>query len=235
MKKKQVKKYATLTTASVMTMQLTACNTTTSVSHEVVEEEINVVDELNEQIIEQPIDEVVEDEYLASVYDSEFAGACDDWDEQDDGSYECIDENSDYYSEHFFEGVMFASLAAMAGSTIYKTYNSKNGINKKPMKVTDLTNSNSGGGTSSSYSNSGSSSVKEKTPTVKPNTNTNSTSSTSTTKNSTNNSNSSYSTSSSSNNSYTNSSTNSSSSSSYSSGKSGFSSGGTSRGGSSSS
>lgn len=217
MKKKQVKKYAALTTASVMTMQLAACNTTSSVSHEIIEEEIDVVDELNEEIIEQPVNEVseIEDDYLATVYDSEFADACGDWDEMDDGSYECIDEDSDYYSEHFFEGVMFASLAAMAGSTIYKTYNSKNGTNKKQLKVTDLTNSNSGGGTSGGYSSSGSSSIKEKVPAVKSNTNTNSTSNNS--------------------NSYSNSGTNSSSSSSYSSGKSGFSSGGTSRGGSSSS
>ncbi|UNT54417.1 MULTISPECIES: hypothetical protein [Lysinibacillus] len=216
---KQIKKYMAVTTASLMAVQLAACgNSETQTTEEYPLATSNHVTEDQNQAI-------TSDE-IESVYNSEIADACDEWQEGDDGSFECIDENSPYYAQHFFNGLMYATAGAMIGSAIYKSRNLKNG--------TDRHEQSNGGG--SAVPRSSTNAKDESKPT---NGITNSTqnkasstsgSSTPSGSNSYSSGQRSYSTDSSSksSNSYSN-------SSSSSTGKSGFGSGGASRGGSSSS
>lgn len=211
---KQIKKYMAVTTASLMAVQLAACgNSETQTAEEYPLTTSNQVTEDQNQAI-------TGDE-IESVYKSEMADACDEWQEGDDGSFECIDENSPYYAQHFFNGLMYATAGAMIGSAIYKSRNLKNG--------TDLDEQSNGG--RSAVPRSSSSAKDESKPTNGiTNSTQNKASSTSSGSNSYSSGQRSYSTDSSSksSNSYSN-------SSSSSTGKSGFGSGGASRGGSSSS
>lgn len=239
---KQLKKYMAVTTASFMVMQLAACG---NAETEVVKESapVNTTDTAENNT------QTTSDGELLNVHNSDMADACEDWQESDDGSYECLDENSPYYAQHFFNGLMYATAGAMIGSAIYKSRNLKNGTER------DNHSSGAAGSTTTNKSNStntkngittgGSSSTSSGTSTSGSSSNVNSSTS--------NNTNSNASTSSGSNTnssntnsyssgqrSYSNGSSSSSNGSSYNSsssnaGKSGFGSGGASRGGSSSS
>ena len=251
-----------VTTASFMVMQLAACGNATEENAEIVHEIPNNTDktvvettyeneeETTEEIYEVPDDMTPEEyanaivgEQLEDVSESDMANACEEWQEDEDGSYECLDEDSPYYSQHFFNGLMFATAGAMIGSSLYKSHNLKNGTEKERIrssaivsptntrdKANDQNNTTSGGG--GSYSG-GSKTNTNGTVTNGSNGNTsgNTSSISNTTSSGTNSSNSnSYTNGANPNN--TNSYTNGTSSSS---GKSGFGSGGGSRGGSSSS
>ncbi|MEK4424612.1 hypothetical protein [Solibacillus sp. FSL K6-1523] len=87
------------------------------------------------------------DEELVHIEESEYYGDCGAWQESDDGSSECIDENSPLYSQHFFNGLMFASLGALAASGMYKSMNKRDGENRSAVS------SGGGGGYSSSNTN----------------------------------------------------------------------------------
>ncbi|MGE7983721.1 hypothetical protein [Solibacillus sp. NPDC093137] len=173
--------------------------------------------------IETVPDTMTEEEYadmkleeeLANVEDSEFFNTCDKWEEDDDGSVECLDENSEYYAQHFFNGLMFATVGAMVGNSMYKSMNKRDGELRQSIINNAVVSPNN----KSSKSNANSSKTTNSSGNVKSSSNNNSSNNSST------------------NNSYSNSNTNSysNSSNSYSSGKSGFSSGGASRGGSASS
>ncbi|MGR6903547.1 hypothetical protein [Lysinibacillus sp. BSL11] len=211
---KQIKKYMAVTTASLMAVQLAACgNSETQTAEEYPLTTSNQVTEDQNQAI-------TGDE-IESVYNSEMADACDEWQEGDDGSFECIDENSPYYAQHFFNGLMYATAGAMIGSAIYKSRNLKNG--------TDRDEQSNGGGSAVPRSSSNAKDESKPTNGIT-NSTQNKASSTSSGSNSYSSGQRSYSTDSSSksSNSYSN-------SSSSSTGKSGFGSGGASRGGSSSS
>ena len=107
-----------VTTASLMAVQLAACGNS----------ETQTVEEYplttSNQVTEDQNQAITSDE-IESVYNSEMAEACDEWQEGDDGSFECIDENSPYYAQHFFNGLMYATAGAMIGSAIYKSRNLK--------------------------------------------------------------------------------------------------------------
>lgn len=92
-------------------------------------------------------DETNNDEELVHIEESEYYGDCGAWQESDDGSSECIDENSPLYSQHFFNGLMFASLGALAASGMYKSMNKRDGENRSAVS------SGGGGGYSSSNTN----------------------------------------------------------------------------------
>ncbi|WP_320939642.1 hypothetical protein [Lysinibacillus capsici] len=216
---KQIKKYMAVTTASLMAVQLAACgNSETQTAEEYPLTTSN-------QITEDQNQANTSDE-IESVYNSEMADACDEWQEGDDGSFECIDENSPYYAQHFFNGLMYATAGAMIGSAIYKSRNLKNG--------TDRDEQSNGGGSAVPRS---SSSAKDESKHTNGITNSTQNKASSTSGSSTSSGSNSYSSgqrtystdsSSKSSDSYSN-------SSSSSTGKSGFGSGGASRGGSSSS
>ncbi len=217
---KQMKKYMAVTTASFMAVQLAACGNSETQTVEEYPTTTSTTNTLSEEQTQATNDELV------SVYNSEMADACDEWQEGDDGSYKCIDEDSPYYSQHFFNGLMYATAGAMIGSAIYKSRNLKNG--------TDRDEQSGGGGSTvprttqnakeESKTNGLMNSTQQKAGTT-------SGSSTPSSSNSYSSGQRSYSTDSpsKSSNSYSN------SSSSSSTGKSGFGSGGASRGGSSSS
>ncbi|KMY29752.1 hypothetical protein ACZ11_21965 [Lysinibacillus xylanilyticus] len=228
---KQMKNYIAVTTASFMAMQLAACgNTETRTVEESPATTNNVTQENNTTSAGDD---------LQSVYDSDMANACDEWKENDDGSFECLDEHSPHYAHHFFNGLMYATTGAMLGSAIYKSRNLRNG--------TDRDDKNGGSAVPrTTHSNTTNSNGITTNDTQNPSGTTSSSSNNSTTNSSnTNNSNSntdgtkSYSSGKRSYSNSSGSSTNSSSSysnhSSSSTGKSGFGSGGASRGGSSSS
>ncbi|MGE7914433.1 hypothetical protein [Lysinibacillus xylanilyticus] len=235
---KQMKKYIAVTTASLMAMQLAACGNTET---QTVEESSTTSANSNNFTEENKTITAGED--LQSVYDSDMANACDEWKENDDGSFECLDENSPQYAHHFFNGLMYASAGAMIGSAIYKSRNLKNGTDRKGKsrgstapRTSENKNTKSNGittngsqktsGTTSGSSNSSNSSNSSKSSTTNSsNSNTSGSKSYSSGKRS-------YSNSSGSSSNNTNSYSNHSSSST---GKSGFGSGGASRGGSSSS
>ncbi|OEC02063.1 hypothetical protein GY31_11965 [Lysinibacillus sphaericus] len=239
---KQLKKYMAVTTASFMVMQLAACG---NAETEVVKESdpVNTTD-----TVENNSQTTNEDELL-DVHNSEMADACDEWQESDDGSYECLDENSPYYAQHFFNGLMYATAGAMIGSAIYKSRNLKNGTERDnhsggaagstTTNKSNATNSKNGITTGGSSSTSSGTSTSGSSSNVNSSTsnNTNSNASTSSGSNTNSTNTNSYS---SGQRSYSNGSSSSSSGSSYNSsssnaGKSGFGSGGASRGGSSSS
>lgn len=85
---KQIKKYMAVTTASFMAVQLAACGNSET---KIVEENPTTTSATNPSSEEQT--QATSDE-LINVYNSEMADACDEWQEGDDGSYECIDEDS---------------------------------------------------------------------------------------------------------------------------------------------
>lgn len=114
---KQMKKYMAVTTASFMAVQLAACGNSETQTVEEYPTTTSTTNTLSEEQTQATNDELV------SVYNSEMADACDEWQEGDDGSYECIDEDSPYYSQHFFNGLMYATAGAMIGSAIYKSRN----------------------------------------------------------------------------------------------------------------
>lgn len=256
---KQLKKYMAVTTASFMVMQLAACGSATEEGIEDVNsmssnEENTSADLEIEEIYEVPDDMTPEEyanavmsEQLVDVSDSDLANACGEWVEDEDGSYECLDEDSPYYTQHFFNGLMFATAGAMIGSTMYKSHNRKNGTEKQRIMNSAIvspnntrnkdneTNGSSGGGGSytggsKATTNSNATNEANTTNSSKANPNSSNINSSTNTNGTTSNSSNSYSSSSNSNssNSYSN-------NPSSSSGKSGFGSGGGSRGGSSSS
>ena len=195
------KKVATVTTVSAMTLQLTACGTEQAVFEETAEEIVQT-DTSYDETTSEPNSE----ENLQAIEDSEFYEACEEWAEHEDGSYTCEDQASSYHGQHFFGGLMYATMGAMLASSYYKS---------KARKQEQPTGSGGGGGygggSRSSSSTNGATTTPPSTTNEKPSLNkTDSTQNTNTNKPS-------------------NGTTN------YSSGKSGFSSGGASRGGSSSS
>lgn len=70
---------------------------------------------------------------LIGVSDSEYSDSCNEWSEAEDGSAECIDEDSPYYAQHFFNGIMFASLAAMAGNAMYQSKKKSDIAGRQPV------------------------------------------------------------------------------------------------------
>ncbi|MFJ8458675.1 hypothetical protein ACIQ57_06040 [Lysinibacillus xylanilyticus] len=233
----QMKKYIAVTTASIMAMQLAACGNTETQTVE----ESSTTSANSHNFTEQNYTTTAGED-LQSVYDSDMANACDEWEESDDGSFECLDENSPHYAQHFFNGLMYASAGAMIGSAIYKSRNLKNGTNRKDesqgsaapgttkSNTSESKNTKSNGITTNgsqktSGTTSGSSNSSNSSTTNSSNSNTSGSKSYSSGKRS-------YSNSSGSSTNSTNSYSNHSSSST---GKSGFGSGGASRGGSSSS
>ncbi|WP_285395720.1 hypothetical protein [Lysinibacillus sp. fls2-241-R2A-57] len=233
---KQMKKYIAVTTASLMAMQLAACGNSET---QTVEESSTTSANSNNFTEENNTTTAGGD--LQSVYNSDMANACDEWKENDDGSFECLDENSPHYAHHFFNGLMYASAGAMIGSAIYKSRNLKNGTDRKDKSRGSVAPSMTKSNTSESKntkSNGITTNGSQKTSGT-----TSGSSNSSTTNSSNSNSNTSGSKSySSGKRSYSNSSgTSSNSTNSYSNhsssstGKSGFGSGGASRGGSSSS
>lgn len=247
MNKEQLKKYSAITTASFMTLQLAACGAPVSAPP------TPKVEDTSKTVPTNPGDEsgnsdsttsATVDDSIVNVKDSEFAKLCDKWEEGEDGSAKCIDENSPYFSQHFFNGLMFGSLAAMVGSQMYKSKTEKrdnnghgggsggysggnkngavnNGIVVPPASSNNNATNNSPGSKDTSTPNNSSNSKDTNTNSSKNNSrinlnkNSNSGGKTESNSASKGNSNSGK------------------SSSSYSSGKSGFSSGGASRGGSS--
>lgn len=228
---KQMKKYIAVTTASLMAMQLAACgNTETQTVKESTATTNNTTEENNTTTAGNGVQ---------SVYDSDMANACDKWKESDDGSFECLDENSPHYAHHFFNGLMYSTAGAMLGSAIYKSRNLRNGTDREDKggggsavprtnysNTSESKNANSNGiTTNGSQKQSGTSSSSNNSTTNSSNSTTSGSKSYSSGKRSFSNSSGS---STNSTNSYSN-------HSSSSSGKSGFGSGGASRGGSSSS
>lgn len=256
---KQLKKYMAVTTASFMVMQLAACGSATEEDKEEVnsmpsnEENTSVEtsypnEELeNEEIYEVPDDMTPEEyanavmsEQLVDVSDSELANSCGEWMEDEDGSYECLDEDSPYYTQHFFNGLMFATAGAMIGSTMYKSHNRKSGTEKQRIMNSAIVSPNNTRNKENVTNNAGSSGGGSKITTNSNETNSSKTNTNSYNVNSSSSSTNTNGTTSNSSNTYSNGS-NSNSSNSYSNnsssntGKSGFGSGGGSRGGSSSS
>jgi len=111
---KQMKKYIAVTTASFMAMQLAACGNTENTTVE--ESSAPSVDSNN---VKEENNTATASDDLQSVYDSDMANACDEWKESDDGSFECLDENSPHYAHHFFNGLMYATTGALIGSAMY--------------------------------------------------------------------------------------------------------------------
>ena len=210
------RKVAAVTTASAMTMQLAACGSEEAYveeSSETVYTQSEVIEDTSSY--EEVTAEEMLDEDITGIENSEYYEACADWDEQDDGSYVCDDEYSSYHGQHFFDGLMYATIGAMVASSFYKSKNKINGT--KFDESTGGSSSGSGGyyGGSSSSSSKGTNGATTNSGST---TNSSSTGTSTTTE---------------SNN--TGASKPSNGTTNYSSGKSGFSSGGGSRGGSSSS
>lgn len=209
---KKWQKVTAVTTATAMTVQLAACG---AVEEYGIEE--TSIPYVEEEIIEETAiatDSVTGEMYdengeLVDIYESDYMDGCDDWYEEEDGSFVCEDESSPYYNNHFFDGIMYATIGAMVASSFYK---SKNRVSGTGYYKDDQNNAQSGGG---GYSGGTSSSSKSTSTgvTTSPN-NGASTGSSSGTET---------------NNAGTTKPSNGASS--YTSGKSGFSSGGTSRGG----
>lgn len=218
-------KLSAVTTVSAMV--LAGCTTPSetildqsniTTSEPMVENDILDVETIPDTMTEEEYADMKLEEELANVQDSSFYNSCDKWEEDDDGSVECLDENSEYYAQHFFNGLMFATLGAMVGNSMYKSMNKRDGEVRQSIINNAVVSPNN----KATKSNANSSKTTNSSGNVKSSSNNNS--SNSSTNNSYSNSNSS-----SNSNSYSN------SSNSYSSGKSGFSSGGASRGGSASS
>lgn len=147
---KQLKKYMAVSTASFMVLQLAACGSGTEEItgnvHTITNNTDNTVVETTEEVDTEEIYEVPDNltpeeyanavvrEQLVDVTDSDMANACEEWQEDEDGSYECLDEDSPYYTEHFFNGLLFATAGAMIGSSLYKSHNLKNGTEKERIR-----------------------------------------------------------------------------------------------------
>lgn len=134
MKKVKLKKYSTVTTASILAFSLSACSAIEEGSEQFTAVDIPDENEGYNVPDDQTAEEFAEDMVAASnvsVYDTDMAAACDEWKEIDDGSFQCIDEDSEYYAQHFFNGLMFATLGSMMASKIYSEHNLKNGERKK--------------------------------------------------------------------------------------------------------
>lgn len=137
MKKVKLKKYSTVTTASILAFSLSGCSAIEEGSKQFATVDIpeeNAKNEAYNVPDDQTAEEFAEDMVAASnvsVYDTDMAAACDEWKEIDDGSFQCIDEDSEYYAQHFFNGLMFATLGSMMASKIYSEHNLKNGERKK--------------------------------------------------------------------------------------------------------
>ncbi|ATP40777.1 hypothetical protein CSE16_12355 [Solibacillus sp. R5-41] len=242
MKKKQLRKYSVITTASFMTLQLAACGAPaqTSPAPQVEDMTKDVQKNMEEETNISPgTENNTVDDKVENVMDSDYSQSCAEWKEAEDGSAQCIDENSPYYSQHFFNGLMFATLGAMAGSAMYKTKIEKTKKNSNGVVVPPPVKPNN----NNTNNNSSSTTIKNDTTTnpskntsnnginLNKNNSNNSTSNSPTNSNNSNNSTSNSPTNSNnSNNSTLNPTTNSNNSNS---GKSGFSSGGAGRGGSS--
>lgn len=162
MTKKSLVKYTVITTVSALT--LAGCGSTKETivySNETIEidsspsDTVEITEIVQEEVLTIP-DEVITEEYadsgldeeLIHIEESEYYGDCGTWQESDDGSSECIDENSPLYSQHFFNGLMFASLGALAASGMYKTMNKRDGENRSA-----VTSGSGGGGYNSSNTN----------------------------------------------------------------------------------
>ena len=214
------RKVAAVTTASAMTMQLAACGS----EEAYVEETSETIYTQSEAIedtssYEEVMAEEIVDGDIAGIENSEYYEACADWDEQEDGSYVCDDEYSSYHGQHFFDGLMYATIGAMVASSFYESKNKINGT-----KRDESTGGSSGGGYYGSSSSSSSKATSGVTTNSGSTTNSSSTTNSGSTSTST--------TTTESNKAGTNKPSNGATN--YSSGKSGFSSGGGSRGGSSS-
>ena len=129
------KKIAAVSTASAMTLQLAACGSEQATYEESVEEIVHSDINYEETPVE-PVEYEAE-EGLQAIEDSEFYEACEQWAEQEDGSYTCEDQYSSYHGQHFFGGVMYATMGAMLASSYYKSKARKQ----------DQTSDSSGGGT----------------------------------------------------------------------------------------
>lgn len=129
------KKIAAVSTASAMTLQLAACGSEQATYEDTVEEIVHSDINYEETPIE-PVEYEAE-ENLQAIEDSEFYEACEQWAEQEDGSYTCEDQYSSYHGQHFFGGVMYATMGAMLASSYYKSKARKQ----------DQTSGGSGGGT----------------------------------------------------------------------------------------
>ncbi|MEG0473242.1 MAG: hypothetical protein RR588_12990 [Solibacillus sp.] len=116
-----------------------------------LDEEAEIVQEdtltITDEILTEEYAETNIDEELIHIEGSEYYGDCELWQESDDGSSECLDENSPLYSQHFFNGLMFASVGALAASSMYKSMNKRDGENRRNAGT------NTGGGYSNSNSN----------------------------------------------------------------------------------
>ena len=144
------RKVAAVTTASAMTMQLAACGseeTYVEETSEIISTPNEVVEDTNSY--EEVTTEAIVDENIAGIESSEYYEACADWDEQEDGSYVCDDEYSSYHGQHFFDGLMYATIGAMVASSFYKSKNKINGT-----KRDEYTGGSSGGGSRGGSSSS---------------------------------------------------------------------------------
>ncbi|WP_431028745.1 hypothetical protein [Lysinibacillus sp. LZ02] len=212
------KKVAAVTTVSAMTIQLAACG-----SEEASIEEASEITYTSSEVIEDTgsYEDVTPEEILdgdvAGIEHSEYFDACADWAEQEDGSYVCDDEYSTYHGQHFFDGLMYATIGAMVASSYYKSKNKISGTKREEQSSGGGGYSSSGSSSSSSKGTSGATSTSGGTTNASTSTSSSGTSTSTTEQNKAGTTKPSNGT------------TN------YSSGKSGFSSGGTSRGGSSSS
>lgn len=141
MTKKSLVKYTVITTVSALT--LAGCGSTeeTIVSSN-NRNEYTPLPSDNEQISEVSQEDVLTvpddmtpeefadsilDEELSHIEDSEYYMQCEIWTKSDDGSNECLDENSPLYAQHFFNGLMFGSLGALAANGMYKSMNKRDG------------------------------------------------------------------------------------------------------------
>ena len=127
MNKKQLKKYSVVTTASFMTLQLAACGapTSTTPTPQVEDTTKSVQKNTAEESNASKGENATADDKVISVKESEYSKSCAKWKENEDGSSQCIDENSPHYSQYFFNGLMFATLGAMAGNAMYKAKTEK--------------------------------------------------------------------------------------------------------------
>lgn len=155
----KTKKYLSVTSSVALMLSLTACGTEEGYV------EVHTEDTFDEQMVTSHIEneEVIQDdeeiEQLQGIEDSEYAESCDSWTVQEDGSYYCDDEHSQYHGNYFFNGLMFATLGAMVGSSLYKQKNLTNGTMRQNVKRNDeqTGSSSSGGGGAGSAIRSGSS------------------------------------------------------------------------------
>lgn len=152
------KKIAAVSTASAMTLQLAACGSEQATYEESVEEMVHSDINYEETPIE-PVEYEAEED-LQAIEDSEFYEACEQWAEQEDGSYTCEDEYSNYHGQHFFGGVMYATMGAMLASSYYKSKA------RKQEQTSGGSGGSSGGGTYGTGSRGSSSTTNGATPTT---------------------------------------------------------------------